>query len=95
MRAWILAAASVVGLAGSGTAAPLSTADCAKAVAQVERTVAVLDLDLARLIRDGDGEVAAAARRLDAIRSEVPRSEGALVNAAQDLRYQLQVCARR
>jgi hypothetical protein len=53
----------------------------------VERTVAVSDLDLARLIRDGDGE--GAARRLDAIRSEVPRPQGAVVNAAQDLRDQL------
>jgi hypothetical protein len=59
----------------------------------VERTVAVSDLDLARLIRDGDGE--GAARRLDAIRSEVPRPQGAVVNAAQDLRDQHQVCARQ
>ena len=94
MRSFI-SAIFAIGLAGPGIAAGLSAADCATMVAKVDGAVAAPDLDVARLVRDGDAEVAAAARRFETIRSGVPRSEPALTNATQDLRYQLQVCARR
>ena len=76
-------------------AAPLSTADCAKAALQAEGSTPAESLDLAALARDGDREVAAAARRLTALQAEASTPRAALVNATQDLRYQLQVCARR
>jgi hypothetical protein len=94
VTAMVLAACAVA-LPGPASAAPLSSAECARLVRQVDGARADADLDVPRLIRDGDAEVAAAARRFEAIRSAVPRSEAALTNATQDLRYQLQVCARR
>ena len=94
MRRTILVAA-LVALAGGATAAPLSTADCSRIAAQVDGYEATGDLDVPRLIQDGSPDVAAAARRFEALRSEVPQPRAALVNAVQDLRYQLQVCARR
>ena len=78
-----------------GAAASLSTKECASIAAQVDGKVVVGHLDVAKLIRDGDPEVAAAARRYEALRSQASPLPAALVNATQDLRYQLQVCARR
>ena len=85
----------VIALCGSEEAAALSNADCAQLVPQVNGAIAAPDLNVARLIREGDPEVAAAARRLDALRSAPQPNAAALTNATQDLRYQLQVCARR
>ena len=95
MKATVLAVA-LLPLCGSSIAAPLSPTSCAALAAQVDGSVVPADLDLPRLVRDGDPEVAAAARRLQGLRSGAPQQSPALlVNAVQDLRYQLQVCARR
>jgi hypothetical protein len=94
MRRLVLALAAV-GLCGPAVAAPLTTADCSRIAAQVGGDDAALELDLTRLIRDGDSEVAAAARRFEVLRSGLPQGRAALVNALHDLRYQLQICARR
>jgi hypothetical protein len=86
----------VIALCGPQQAAALSSADCAGIVPQVNGDVAAPDLNVARLIREGDPEVAAAARRLEALRSQGAQPDAAaLINATRDLRYQLQVCARR
>ena len=88
-------ATCVVALCAAERAVALSNAECAEVVPQVNRPVAAPELDVARLIREGNAEVAAAARRFEALRSQVPQEPGALTNATQDLRYQLEVCARR
>lgn len=91
MIAAALLAASEFGLSAS----PLSTIDCSRLAAQVDGDVAAASLDVAALIRDGDREVAAAARRFETMRSTRDATHPDLVNATQDLRYRLQVCARR
>jgi hypothetical protein len=94
MRRAILASALILSC-GAASAAPLSSADCARLVTQVEAGNPAAKVDLAALIRDGDTEVAGAARRLNDLQSAVPQPAAAITNATQDLRYQLQVCARR
>ena len=94
MRSTILAAA-LIGFCGAARAAPLSSADCARLATQVDGSGPAAGVDLAALTRDGDPEVSGAARRLSALRSEASQSAAAITNALQDLRYQLQVCARR
>ncbi len=86
---------ALIAYCGAASAAPLSSADCARIATQVDGNGPAASVELPALIRDGDPEVAAAARRLSALRSETPQNTGALTNAVQDLRYQLQVCARR
>jgi hypothetical protein len=92
----LIALASVVIVCCTGAvAAPLAASDCARIAAQVDAGNIPESLELAPLVRDGDAEVSGAARRLKALRAQVPPPAAALANATQDLRYQLQVCARR
>ena len=90
----LLLAAAMAATWVPATAAPLSTNECASMAAQVDGRVAAPDLDVSKLIQDGDPQVAEAARRFQALRQASP-SNAALVNATGDLRYQLEVCARR
>ena len=91
----IVFAVALLASGQAGIAAPLSKAECSSIAAQVDGGTPFGDVGmLPRLIRDGDSDVAAAARRLVALHSGA-HAENGLVNATQDLRYQLEVCARR
>lgn len=95
MKVIALAVVGLLAVSKSGIAATLTASECANLAIQVDRgpPSGVASI-LPNLIRDGDPEVAAAAQRLAALHAATP-PRAALVNATQDLRYQLQVCARR
>ena len=89
----IVLTAFMIAAIGPAMAAPMSKSDCSRVAIQADDEATYNDINLGRLIEDGSPDVAEAARRLAALRIDGAKS-GSVLNATQDLRYQLQVCAR-